>query len=118
MRDVMALDGRHIAVVGAASAARLRPCSVRGMTEYWAELGIFGVASVGHETYFYTSTHRERLASALDERDPARFRDAWARVLPMAGRVLATFGRVQDLIVNEVIRVDCSSWYGIVQVTC
>jgi 2-polyprenyl-6-methoxyphenol hydroxylase-like FAD-dependent oxidoreductase len=80
------------------------------MTEYWTDLGIFGLAPVDHGTSFYASTHARPLASALDERDLALFRRAWARVLPIAGDVLAGVGRFEDLVINQVIRVDCARW--------
>jgi 2-polyprenyl-6-methoxyphenol hydroxylase-like FAD-dependent oxidoreductase len=80
------------------------------MTEYWTELGIFGLAPVDRGTYFYASTHARPLTSALHERDLALFRRAWAGVLPIAGDVLAGVGRFEDLVINQVIRVDCSRW--------
>jgi 2-polyprenyl-6-methoxyphenol hydroxylase-like FAD-dependent oxidoreductase len=82
-----------------------------GFTEHWTALGIFGVAPMRHATYFYASTHAEPLAAAIHERDPALFRDTWARVLPVAADVLAGVERLQDFVMNEVIRVDCERWH-------
>ncbi len=81
------------------------------ITEYWTERGIFGVAPVdNHATYFYASTHAEPLATALEERDVALFREAWAETLPVAGTLLAGVRRFEDLVVSQVIRVDCPRW--------
>jgi 2-polyprenyl-6-methoxyphenol hydroxylase-like FAD-dependent oxidoreductase len=80
------------------------------MTEYWTDLGIFGVAPLDHGTYFYASTDAAPLQSPFHERDMALLRDRWARTLPIAGEVLAGVSRFDDLVVNQVIRVDCVPW--------
>jgi 2-polyprenyl-6-methoxyphenol hydroxylase-like FAD-dependent oxidoreductase len=80
------------------------------MTEYWTGLGIFGVAPVDHGTYFYASTDAPALRSAFHERDVGLLRDRWARALPLAGEVLAEVRRLEDVVMNDVIRVDCERW--------
>jgi 2-polyprenyl-6-methoxyphenol hydroxylase-like FAD-dependent oxidoreductase len=80
------------------------------LTEYWTDLGIFGVAPVDHGTYFYASMDASAIRSALHERDFSLFRAEWARVLPIAGEVLASVHRFEDVAINEVIRVDCERW--------
>jgi 2-polyprenyl-6-methoxyphenol hydroxylase-like FAD-dependent oxidoreductase len=85
------------------------PLQLDGATEYWTELGIFGLAPVEHGTYFYASTQDGPLADSIFERDVGLFRETWSRVLPPAGQVL-TGARFEDLLINEVIRVDCARW--------
>jgi 2-polyprenyl-6-methoxyphenol hydroxylase-like FAD-dependent oxidoreductase len=80
------------------------------MTEYWTDLGIFGVAPIEHGTYFYASTDAPLLQSAFHERDIGLLRERWARTLPIAGEVLAGVSTFDDLVVNQVIRVDCAHW--------
>jgi len=84
--------------------------ALEAMTEYWTGLGIFGLAPVDHGTYFYASTHAEPLASAIASQDLGLFRDAWAQALPLAGQALAGVSRFEDLVVNEVRRIDCERW--------
>jgi salicylate hydroxylase len=86
------------------------PLPLEGLTEYWTALGIFGVAPVDGGTYFYAATDAPALRAALADGDAAGFRAAWARALPLAGEVLAGVGRVEDLVLTQVIRVDCARW--------
>ena len=86
------------------------PLPLDGLTEYWTDLGIFGVAPVDGGTYFYGSTEAAPLRAALDERDVALFRATWARTLPVAGEALAAVARCEDLVPSQVIRVDCARW--------
>src|SRR5581483_10205853 len=48
--------------------------------------------------------------TALADGDAAGFRAAWARALPLAGEVLAGVARCEDLVLTQVIRVDCARW--------
>ncbi|HZP41719.1 MAG TPA: NAD(P)/FAD-dependent oxidoreductase [Candidatus Binatia bacterium] len=86
------------------------PMRLDGMTEYWTSLGIFGLAPVDHGTYFYGAADAQPLATAIEEQDVELFRRAWAAALPAAGEALAGVRRFQDLLVNEVRRVDCARW--------
>lgn len=87
------------------------PMGVDGLTEYWTGLGIFGAAPVGDGTYFYSSTSAPRLDEAVGRGDLWALRDAWAEVLPLAGQVLQTIDRFEDLLRNRVIRVDCHALF-------
>ena len=56
------LRGVTMLMRGAAPPGRLAgACS----SADWTGLGIFGLVPVDHGTYFYASTHAERLASAI-----------------------------------------------------
>lgn len=86
------------------------PMPLDAMTEYWTGLGIFGLAPIDRGTYFYASTHADPLPTAVANRDLELFRSAWAGALPAAGAALAGVRRFDDLLVNEVRRIDCASW--------
>jgi 2-polyprenyl-6-methoxyphenol hydroxylase-like FAD-dependent oxidoreductase len=88
------------------------PMAIDGLTEYWTGLGIFGAAPVGDGTYFYSSTSAPRLDEAAGRGDLWALRDAWAEVLPLAGEVLRSVGRFEDLVRNQVIRVDCHALFA------
>ena len=90
---------------------------VRGMTpvaigtddasETWTSLGLFGMVPVGDGTYFFSSAKAPRLAQAIADRNLAMYKAAWEDAYPPTRHVLAHIARFEDLLVNEVIRVDC-----------
>jgi 2-polyprenyl-6-methoxyphenol hydroxylase-like FAD-dependent oxidoreductase len=80
--------------------------------EYWTRLGLFGGARVdASTTYFYASAGAPDVARAIDAADLIGLRRAWAGILPVAGRVLAGVADAGDLLVNDVVRVDCRRWH-------
>ncbi len=83
---------------------------VTGMTEYWTKLGVFGVAPLDDATYFYAATHAHPIASALRDRDFEYFRKTWTDALPLAGPVLASSTRFEDLLLTQVVQIACPSW--------
>jgi 2-polyprenyl-6-methoxyphenol hydroxylase-like FAD-dependent oxidoreductase len=87
------------------------PTPVEPVTEYWTRLGIFGAAPVVDGTYFYSSTEAPPLKDAVARGDLGAFRDAWAEALPLAARVVGAVERFEDLLVNQVIRVDCGRFF-------
>jgi 2-polyprenyl-6-methoxyphenol hydroxylase-like FAD-dependent oxidoreductase len=103
--------------------ARTRPGStyLRGLVagddlglegEWWTPLGLFGGAPMGDgTTYFYGSATRPPVAVALAAGDLAGLRAAWAAALPLAGRVLERVQDPAELLVNQVVRVDCERWH-------
>jgi 2-polyprenyl-6-methoxyphenol hydroxylase-like FAD-dependent oxidoreductase len=88
------------------------PMAIDGLTEYWTGLGIFGAAPCGDGTYFYSSTSAPRLDEAAGRGDLWALRDAWAEVLPLAGEILRNVARFEDLLRNQVIRVDCHAFFA------
>jgi 2-polyprenyl-6-methoxyphenol hydroxylase-like FAD-dependent oxidoreductase len=79
--------------------------------EWWTALGLVGGAPTGDgHTYLYASAGAPAVARALDARDLAAFRDAWAAAVPPTGPVLARVERFEQLLVNDVTRVDCERW--------
>jgi 2-polyprenyl-6-methoxyphenol hydroxylase-like FAD-dependent oxidoreductase len=80
--------------------------------EFWTPLGVFGGARVdASTTYFYASARAPEVARAVDAADLAALRRAWAAQLPAAGPVLERVRDAGDLLVNDVVRVDCRRWY-------
>jgi 2-polyprenyl-6-methoxyphenol hydroxylase-like FAD-dependent oxidoreductase len=49
---------------------------------------------------------------AVEARDAAAFREAWARVYAPAGEILGALARWDDVIVNRVLRVTCKRWWN------
>jgi 2-polyprenyl-6-methoxyphenol hydroxylase-like FAD-dependent oxidoreductase len=82
-----------------------------GWGEYWTSLGLFGGAPLGDgSTYLYLDATTPPVARALAERDLEGFRRRWVAALPLAASVLEGLGSVDELLVNEVVRVDCGRW--------
>jgi 2-polyprenyl-6-methoxyphenol hydroxylase-like FAD-dependent oxidoreductase len=79
--------------------------------EYWTSLGLFGGAPLGDgSTYFYAAANAPPVAEAVVGRDLAAFTGQWAGALPMAGRVLGRLTSFDQLLINEVVRVDNERW--------
>jgi 2-polyprenyl-6-methoxyphenol hydroxylase-like FAD-dependent oxidoreductase len=78
--------------------------------EAWTPLGIFGAGPVDGGTYLYASAGAPEVAAALRARDLDAFRAAWGRAYPAAAPLLAAVERFEQLVVNEVIRVDNERW--------
>lgn len=80
------------------------------MTEYWTKLGIFGVAPLDRETYFYAATHAGPIADTLRERDLGRFRSTWVDALPLAEPILSRLSRLEDMLIRQAVSIDCPRW--------
>jgi 2-polyprenyl-6-methoxyphenol hydroxylase-like FAD-dependent oxidoreductase len=82
-----------------------------GWGEYWTPLGLFGGAPLGDgSTYLYMDATAPPVARTLAERDLEGFRRRWAAALPPAAPALEGLGSVDELLVNQVVRVDCKRW--------
>lgn len=81
------------------------------MTEYWTAVGIFGAGPVEGATYFYASTAAPPLAEALARRDLDALRSAWRRACPVAAAAFDGIDGIDDLLVNQVTRIDCARWH-------
>ena len=80
--------------------------------EFWTSLGLFGGAPVDEGTqYFYADATAAEVAAALDAGDVDALARVWGSVLPTAGRLLAGVRRVDELLVNDVLRVESPRWY-------
>lgn len=79
--------------------------------EYWTRLGLFGGAPVGDgSTYLFADASAPPVAAALGRQDLAALGRHWAAALPPAAPALERLTRPADLLVNEVVRVDCERW--------
>ena len=120
---VIGADGVHSRVrEGGNFRARVRTSGIRYVrmlleddvatgTEAWTPAGLFGAFAVDGGTYAFASCGTRSLGAALDNRDLAAFRAAWAWAYPASARILAGLASFDELIQNEVIRVDCPRWH-------
>ena len=121
---VVGADGVHSAVRrtgGFAARDRSGHVYVRGLVpaggdlvpgESWTALGLFGGAPVDDRTwYFYASASAPEVRTAVDARDLDALRRAWEPVSATAAQVLGRVESFDDLLVNDVVRVDCARWY-------
>jgi 2-polyprenyl-6-methoxyphenol hydroxylase-like FAD-dependent oxidoreductase len=119
---VVGADGVHSRVRdGGAFGARVRGTGIRYVrvllpgnvatgTEAWTGAGIFGAFAVDEGTYAFASCGTRECSAALDARDLDAFRAAWVAAYPPAAPILAGLRSFDELIQNEVIRVECAGW--------
>lgn len=80
--------------------------------EFWTPLGVFGGARVdASTTYFYASAGAPEVAGAVEAADLAALRRVWTAHVPAAGPVLERVRDAGELLVNDVVRVDCRRWH-------
>jgi 2-polyprenyl-6-methoxyphenol hydroxylase-like FAD-dependent oxidoreductase len=80
--------------------------------EFWTPLGLLGGALLDAGTqYLYAAATAAPVARALDAGDVGALARAWEGVVPVAGRLLAGVDRIEDLLVDDVVRVVCGSWH-------
>jgi 2-polyprenyl-6-methoxyphenol hydroxylase-like FAD-dependent oxidoreductase len=79
--------------------------------EAWTSAGLFGSFAVDGGTYFYASCGTADCAAALESRNLDSLRTAWARAYRPGGWILGAVERFDELLVNEVLRVDCARWW-------
>ena len=81
--------------------------------EYWTPIGLFGGAPVDATTrYFYVSVAAPEVRAAVAARDLDALRRAWAAVLPASAVAFDGVAGFDDLLVNDVVRVDCARWHS------
>jgi 2-polyprenyl-6-methoxyphenol hydroxylase-like FAD-dependent oxidoreductase len=120
---VVGADGVHSAVRGAgdfgARVSRTGVSYLRGMggpglargEEAWTPAGLFGSFAVPGGTYFYASASSSPSRRAVAARDLDAWREIVIRAYPAAAPILAGLRRWDELIVNEVVRVDCQRFF-------
>lgn len=80
--------------------------------EFWTSLGLFGGAPLGDgSTYFYAAAHAPTVASAVAERDLDSLRRVWSETLPVSAEAWAAVQSFDQLLVNDVARVDAERWH-------
>lgn len=119
---VIGADGVHSRVRASGDfGARLTETGIRYLralvavkvaeaTEAWTPAGVFGAVPVEGGTYIYASCGTAALARAVVARDLDALRDAWGEAYAPARALLAGVARFEDLLVHEVLRVDCARW--------
>ena len=119
---IVGADGVHSTVRESGYfGARVRHSGIRyarGLTdvpcddscEAWTAQGLFGLFPVDGGTYWFASCGTEELRAALDNKDLSAFRSTWSKAYAPAARVLAPIQSFDELLVHEVVRVDCDRW--------
>jgi 2-polyprenyl-6-methoxyphenol hydroxylase-like FAD-dependent oxidoreductase len=103
--------GARVRTTGIRYVRMLLDADVATGTEAWTPTGVFGAFAVDGGTYAFASCGTPACSEALDRRDLNAFRQAWISAYPASKRILAGLERFEDLIQNEVIRVDCDRWH-------
>lgn len=119
---VIGADGVHSRVrEGGSFGARVRRSGISYVrtlveagsetgVEAWTPAGVFGSFAVDDGTYAFASCGLPAIRAALEARDLDAFRAAWGRAYAPARRIFASLTTFDQLLVNEVIRVDCARW--------
>ena len=81
-------------------------------TEAWTPAGLFGAFAVDGGTYAFASCGTDDCSSALDARDLDAFCASWTTAYPAAARILDGLTHFDELLQNEVLRVDCDRWFA------
>jgi 2-polyprenyl-6-methoxyphenol hydroxylase-like FAD-dependent oxidoreductase len=120
---VVGADGVHSAVRAAgdfgARVTRTGISYIRGLTgpglargeEAWTAAGLFGSFAVPDGTYFFASASSAASRHAVAARDLEAWRAVVASACPAAAPVLAALESWDELLVNEVVRVDCRRFF-------
>lgn len=103
--------GAHVRTSGIRYVRTLLETDVATGTEAWTPAGLFGSFAVDGGTYAFASCGTRSLGAALDNRDLAAFRAEWARAYAPSVPILAGLISFDELLQNEVIRVDCARWH-------
>jgi len=80
-------------------------------TEAWTAEGVFGAVPVEGGSYIFASCASSALAAAIEQSDLDALREAWQAAYPPAGRLLGAVQHFDDLLIHEVVRVDCERWH-------
>ncbi len=81
-------------------------------TETWTPLGLFGRAPVGDGTYFFCGTASAPVRDALERHDLDALAAAWTVAFPPARELFDGVAGFDDLLVNEVLTVDCPAFHS------
>lgn len=89
----------------------LVPGDVATGVEAWTPAGLFGAFAVDGGTYAFASCGTAECRAALEARDLAAFRSSWSRAYAPSAQVLAGLNSFDELLQNEVVKVDCRRWF-------
>lgn len=79
--------------------------------EAWTREGLFGSFAVPAGTYVYASAHGPAAPLLRERGDLRAWKAAWARAYAPAAEILAGISDWDQLLVNDVIRVDCRHYF-------
>ncbi len=103
--------GANVSPPGVSYVRVLVACDGARGEEAWTAAGLFGSFAVRGGTYAFASVGGRDVRRALAERDLDGFRSAWARAYPPAAQILAGVEHWDDLLFNQVLRVECQRWF-------
>ena len=89
----------------------LVPGDVGTGVEAWTSAGLFGAFGVDGGTYAFASCGTAECRAALEARDLDAFRSTWQSAYAQSAPVLAGLRSFDDLLQNEVVKVDCRRWF-------
>jgi 2-polyprenyl-6-methoxyphenol hydroxylase-like FAD-dependent oxidoreductase len=100
--------GAEVRRTGVRYARMLVPPGLARGEEAWTRLGLFGSFALRDGTYVFASAHGPT-AHLLESRGDLRaWKDAWARAYAPAAEIMASIQGWEQLVINQVIRVDCA----------
>jgi len=120
---IVGADGLHSAVRAAgdfgARVSRTGVAYLRGLAgpgrargeEAWTAAGLFGSFAVPGGSYFFASASSAAARAAVAARDLDGWRRLVARAYPPAAALLAELRHWDELLVNEVCRVECRRFF-------
>ncbi len=120
---VVGADGVHSRVRdGGAFGARVQRTGIRYLralvpvrvehgTEAWTSIGVFGAVPVDGGSYIFASCASPLLAMAIERSDLGALQQAWRTAYAPAAHLLSAVQRFDDLLIHEVVRVDCEHWH-------
>ncbi len=103
--------GARLTRTGVRYLRALVPVHVSDATEAWTAAGVFGALPLDGGTYIFASCASPALSRAIEQRDLRALREAWGNAYAPAERLLGAVPTFGDLLIHEVIRVDCTRWY-------
>jgi len=79
--------------------------------EHWTPIGLFGASALGDgTTYFFADADATSIRAALSAQDLGLLRSAWSSALPASAPHFVAVASIDDLLVNQVQRVDAPSF--------
>ncbi len=89
----------------------LVPVTVVEGTEAWTPVGLFGAVPIDGGAYVYASCASAALAEAIVQRSLPGLVHAWRAAYALAGELLGKVTRFEQLLIHEVVRVECDRWH-------
>ena len=81
-----------------------------GFVERWTPLGICGEGPVDGGSYVYATMAAPEVRAAAEARDLETLGRLYDRACPPLARALGAIASGEDLLLNQVMRIDCARW--------